>query len=83
MLLKKKLPYQHHLCKLAKARAWVLNRDGHKCLKCGATENLTVDHIVPKSRGGTLERNNLQTLCLPCNQEKADNTIDYRKGNGA
>lgn len=47
----------------------VLQRDG-KCLKCGTTENLTVDHIVPKFRGGLDGTDNLQTLCKSCNMKK-------------
>ena len=41
------------------------------CAKCGATDNLTIDHIVPRVRGGTNELANLQTLCAPCNQRKS------------
>ncbi len=41
------------------------------CAKCGSTENLTIDHIVPRVRGGTNELANRQTLCAPCNQQKS------------
>jgi 5-methylcytosine-specific restriction endonuclease McrA len=37
----------------------VLNRDRHRCRKCGATENLTMDHRLPRSMGGTDEEGNL------------------------
>lgn len=40
------------------------------CAKCGATENLTIDHIVPRVWGGTNELANLQTLCASCNWQK-------------
>jgi 5-methylcytosine-specific restriction endonuclease McrA len=53
-------------------RKRVFNRDGNKCLQCGRTWGLTLDHIIPRSRGGTNRQNNLQTLCHPCNQRKAD-----------
>ena len=44
---------------------------GHKCVKCGSDE-VTVDHIVPVSKGGTNHIDNLQPLCRPCNSGKKD-----------
>lgn len=41
-----------------------------RCAKCGATENLSVDHIIAFAQGGTNARSNLQCLCLSCNQRK-------------
>lgn len=60
-------------------RAAVLARDGHRCLKCGSTEGLTLDHIVPRSKGGRSHRENLQTLCESCNAEKGNAVRDYRR----
>jgi 5-methylcytosine-specific restriction endonuclease McrA len=51
-------------------RSRVFARDDFKCKKCGATERLSVDHIIPESKGGTLDMDNLQTLCKPCNSRK-------------
>ena len=45
---------------------------GHACYACGATEKLTVDHIMPKSLEGQGIPTNLQLLCDKCNGEKAD-----------
>ena len=59
-------------------RSRVYHRDGHKCLKCGTTENLTLDEVVPKSKGGKRSYENCQTLCSKCNGEKGSKTIDYR-----
>lgn len=42
------------------------------CLQCGSVEDLTVDHIVPLSRGGKSTPHNLQTLCRSCNAAKRD-----------
>ena len=45
---------------------------GARCACCGETVwwNLTIDHIVPKSRGGKDVRSNLQVLCWGCNKSK-------------
>lgn len=59
-------------------RIRIYNRDGNKCLCCGSEDNLTLDHVIPKSKGGSSEDENLQTLCSKCNGEKADTTISYR-----
>jgi len=45
-------------------------RDRYRCTGCGTWEALSVDHIVPESRGGSHEDDNLQTLCKPCNSSK-------------
>lgn len=51
-------------------RAAVYARDGHACRRCGATDDLQVDHIIPVIHGGTEDLENLQTLCGPCNRHK-------------
>ena len=57
--------------KIADTVRWaVYERDGHTCLHCGATENLSLDHIHPHSKGGPDTIDNLQTLCRPCNSRK-------------
>lgn len=50
----------------------IFERDGNKCIKCGSTVNLQIDHIIPFSRGGRTEENNLQTLCQKCNVKKGN-----------
>jgi hypothetical protein len=42
------------------------------CVKCKATQNLTVDHIVPVSKGGSDQRSNLQPMCSFCNISKSN-----------
>lgn len=56
-----------------------LERDGHKCLSCGRTDKLVIDHIIPLCKGGSNANDNLQTLCGKCNKKKGEQIIDYRK----
>ena len=57
-------------------RKEVFKRDNYTCVQCGAKKEdgatLHVDHIIPVSRGGTDELDNLQTLCGDCNLNKSD-----------
>lgn len=64
-----------------KQRAAIIKRDGGRCLKCESTDELTVDHIVPRSQGGTNDFTNLQTLCAACNRAKWTQTEDHRSPN--
>lgn len=50
----------------------------HRCLCCGKRRPLTVDHVVPVTKGGSNLIQNLQPLCRSCNSRKNDQTIDYR-----
>ena len=53
-------------------RRAVYDRDGWQCQFCGVRDDLTVDHVLPQARGGENTLSNLQTLCGPCNNLKAD-----------
>lgn len=64
-------------------REIVYARDGNKCLCCGTTERLTLDHIIPVSLGGKGTIDNLQTLCFTCNGKKDNGVRDYRGVNSA
>ena len=56
-------------------RAYVFHQNHHRCFYCGEQEKkLTLDHIIPKSRGGADRVINLTTACLKCNQQK-DNQL--------
>ena len=51
----------------------VLKRDKYTCQYCGAqTKDLTIDHVLPKSRGGVTSWENVVTACQSCNHKKAD-----------
>lgn len=51
-------------------RRRIYERDGYRCVICGATEDLTIDHIVPRVAGGGNDETNLQTMCRSCNCRK-------------
>ncbi len=56
-------------------RTLILKRDGHTCQYCEYTgSKLTLDHIIPKSKGGQFTWQNLVTSCLECNNCKDDRT---------
>lgn len=57
-------------------RARIMARDGHTCQKCGATEDLTIDHIQHWSRGGTNADANLRVLCRSCNSKRRDGLLE-------
>jgi 5-methylcytosine-specific restriction endonuclease McrA len=57
------------------SRKNILRRDGHLCMYCGTREGkMTVDHIVPRLRGGKDTWENLICACHPCNNRKGDRT---------
>lgn len=57
-----------------RSRTWkVLTRKkwiDDKCARCGSTESLELDHIIPRFAGGPHTKENSQTLCRPCNRRK-------------
>jgi len=59
------------------SRRTVLARDGYTCQYCGLQPDrseLTLDHVVPRCRGGKTSWENLATACKRCNQRKANRT---------
>jgi len=73
-----KMPsYKVHYC-----RKTIYKRDGYKCQYCGirpGTEELSIDHIVPKSLGGLTTWENCVLACVKCNTHKANRTPDGAK----
>jgi 5-methylcytosine-specific restriction endonuclease McrA len=55
------------------SRAGVLVRDGHRCAYCGRAAS-TIDHVLPRSRGGANGWLNTVAACGGCNQRKGDRT---------
>ena len=54
----------------------VLRRDHFACQYCGSREDLTIDHVYPRSRGGRHGWDNVVTACRVCNQRKGSRTPD-------
>ena len=53
----------------------ILQRDGHTCQYCGYSgEGLTLDHVLPRSRGGAETWENMVTACVRCNVKKGNRT---------
>ena len=80
-----KLPSVVRLLKLIKkpksavrfSRQNIYARDKYRCQYCGKkfpSEDLTYDHVVPKSKGGKTEWHNIVTCCMPCNRHKGGRT---------
>lgn len=62
-----------------KQRLRIMMRDKMRCQYCGVRGtqfDLTLDHIMPRSRGGRSDVENLCAACKPCNQHKGDRTPD-------
>lgn len=64
-----------------KLREYIKTRDNFTCCNCGNSIHnepnllLEIDHIIPVSKGGCTEENNLQTLCWKCNRSKSNKII--------
>lgn len=57
------------------SRRAVFYRDGFRCQYCGKqSKDLTLDHILPRSRKGAHEWENVVSACIPCNHRKAGQT---------
>ena len=54
------------------SRRAIFYRDGFRCQYCGKeSKNMTLDHIMPRSRGGPHVWENVVSACIPCNHRKA------------
>ncbi|CAN1177387.1 hypothetical protein LINPERHAP2_LOCUS33075 [Linum perenne] len=58
------------------SRKNILHRDGYICQYCYSSENLTIDHVFPASRGGEWKWENLVTACSKCNSKKGQKTLE-------
>ena len=59
------------------SRRALFARDGWRCVYCGTSSGrLTLDHVVPRSKGGESVWENVVTACAPCNLHKGDRTLE-------
>ena len=59
------------------SRRALFARDGWRCVYCGASGGrLTLDHVVPRSKGGESIWENVVTACAPCNLRKGDRSLE-------
>ncbi len=66
-----RIPYK----KVDLSRKNILRRDNNQCQYCGTKQGvLTIDHIIPRSRGGGETWENLVTACVKCNNRKGNHT---------
>lgn len=66
-----KIPYKE----ISLSRRNVMHRDNYTCQYCGIRKHdLTIDHIIPRSRGGIDAWDNVVAACLRCNVKKGDRT---------
>jgi 5-methylcytosine-specific restriction endonuclease McrA len=61
------------------SRQNVFKRDSYKCVYCGDARDLTLDHVLPRSRKGGTTWENLVTACKSCNSKKGDHTPEEAK----
>jgi 5-methylcytosine-specific restriction endonuclease McrA len=67
-----KVPYHR---RAALSRRALFARDDHRCQYCGGTAD-SIDHVLPRSRGGEHTWENVAAACRPCNLHKRDRTPD-------
>jgi len=65
-----RIPRDTHRRKIT--RRAVFARDRWTCQYCGSRSNLTVDHVVPRSKGGASTWENIVASCAPCNRRKGN-----------
>lgn len=67
------IPHQSFRRKIT--RRAVFARDGWECQYCGRNGSLTMDHVVPRSKGGETSWENVVACCATCNRRKGDRSV--------
>jgi 5-methylcytosine-specific restriction endonuclease McrA len=58
------------------SKTMIYKRDNNSCQYCGSTHNLTIDHVIPKCRGGQDTWENLVVACCSCNTKKGNTLLE-------
>ena len=69
------IPYRR-MTNMYPTRNLIYKRDKNKCQYCGSTKSLTIDHVIPKSKGGEDTWENLVVACSSCNVKKGDKLLE-------
>lgn len=64
------LSRRNHIPSHVRRAVW--QRDGGHCVRCGSTQNIEFDHVIPVSKGGSSTTQNIELLCQRCNRIKSD-----------
>jgi hypothetical protein len=70
-----KLPMSK-IMNIAPSRSMIYRRDNHTCQYCGSRSKLTIDHVVPRSKGGGDTWENLVVACSSCNTKKGNSLLE-------
>ena len=69
------LDYIHYRPKkISVSKNRIMKRDKFRCVYCGSQRQLTIDHVIPKSKGGQNTWSNMVTCCSKCNCKKGNRT---------
>lgn len=69
-----RLPFSRTMANLP-TRPLIYKRDDYECQYCGKLTELTIDHVIPSSKGGKDTWENMVTCCLKCNLKKANKSL--------
>jgi 5-methylcytosine-specific restriction endonuclease McrA len=70
------IPYQNFSV-TKPSRTMIYKRDRNKCQYCGSTKKLTIDHVIPRSKGGGDTWENMVVACSSCNVRKGDKLLEH------
>lgn len=60
---------------LTPSRKRIFQRDNNACVYCNSKKDLTIDHLIPRSKGGQDTWENMVTACSPCNGRKGNKSL--------
>jgi 5-methylcytosine-specific restriction endonuclease McrA len=67
----------NYAAKCRPSRSMIYKRDRNTCQYCGSTTRLTIDHVLPRSKGGDDSWENLVVACSTCNTKKGNKLLEH------